>query len=339
MSERDLVGDLRLALARAGDNWRQPPSLIRRRLDDVLDSDAVAHRSKVHLLVVAAEEKIPTRLERFGREPARIAELAAELAATRGWTTEAAQWSVMTWAEALEPPTHDTIGMRDPGVRTSVPETTELPEQIGAPERIELPESIPLPERTELPTPMPRPASLPPPVGPPLPPPVEPRTPAGPPTTPRAKQRAKSEVEQFLKQPVDAGFIGFAGTPVYFFISFLVMCIIGLVAMVGLFVIEDQHVAYSIYLVFLASAVVTRIVQRSSPQRWLALQGDQVQLIGTRRVNRYRVVPTKVLASCPRSEVTPCSGWPASIMIGDARVYFIRHHRDALTELAHGAAK
>ncbi len=99
---RDLVVALREAVARAGDGWANQPSLLKRRLDDVLAEDAVALRPKVHLLVVAAEERVPSRLTRSQPSPALLAEVAAELADTRGWTAEAATWSVAVWAQALE---------------------------------------------------------------------------------------------------------------------------------------------------------------------------------------------------------------------------------------------
>jgi len=101
MTEIDLVGSLQRAIAQAGTEWTAQPSRLRRRLDEVLGSEARNHRSQVHLIIVAAEEKVPVRLRRTGWSDAERDDVAHALAGARGWTNEAAEWAVVMWAAAL----------------------------------------------------------------------------------------------------------------------------------------------------------------------------------------------------------------------------------------------
>jgi len=145
MNEQDLAATLRQAVELAGDNWRAQPSILKRRLNDILASEATPLRAKVHLLVVAAEEKVPTRLGASGSDPERHREIAAELAATRGWTDAAALWAITTWAAAMgltplsvaepaviEPP----VGTPSEPIRwsddTALPESAVIEPHVGA---------------------------------------------------------------------------------------------------------------------------------------------------------------------------------------------------------------
>lgn len=98
----DFVAPLRAAIERADPNWMTQPSHLRRRLEEELGPDSRQHRAQVHQLVVAAEERIPVRLQRNGWSPGERAELTGVLVSTRGWTPEASEWAVVTWAAALD---------------------------------------------------------------------------------------------------------------------------------------------------------------------------------------------------------------------------------------------
>jgi len=119
MDDLDLTQALRDALGAAGSNWQQQPSILRRRLEQVLAHDAPRHRGRIHQLVVAADEKVPGRLVQKGGDRDQRHELAVTLAATRGWTPWAADWAVTTWAAAL-------------GLTTDVPPSGPPRDHIGA---------------------------------------------------------------------------------------------------------------------------------------------------------------------------------------------------------------
>jgi hypothetical protein len=101
MPGNDLVGPLKAAIQRADPSWITQPSHLRRRLDEELGPDARVYRAQVHQLIVAAEERIPIRLQRDGGSPAEQAELVRLLVGARGWTMTASEWAVATWAAAL----------------------------------------------------------------------------------------------------------------------------------------------------------------------------------------------------------------------------------------------
>lgn len=96
-----MVDALRLAVERSDPAWVSQPSHLRRRLDQVLGSSAKPQRTQVHQLVVAAEERIPVRLQRNGWSPTERDELIQLLIDVRGWTEPAAAWAVITWGGAL----------------------------------------------------------------------------------------------------------------------------------------------------------------------------------------------------------------------------------------------
>ena len=131
MTEPDLVAALREAISRSGEGWQSQPSLLKRRLEQVLGSDAVPSRSQVHLLLVAAEEKVPSRLA-GGPDSTALGEVAHDLAMTRGWTLAAAEWSVEIWAEALRPTSLDRTVLPDPSL---LPPPLPLPPPPPARER------------------------------------------------------------------------------------------------------------------------------------------------------------------------------------------------------------
>ncbi|HEY4609637.1 MAG TPA: hypothetical protein VIH06_10550, partial [Ilumatobacteraceae bacterium] len=142
MTERDLVAALQVAIARADPSWISQPSHLRRRLEEELGPDAREHRAQVHQLVVAAEERVPIRLKRNGWSPTERRELAHLLVATRGWTPEAADWAVATWAAAL--------GLSDDRLETVQPVARPLVDHVAA--ATEMP-SESIPTATELPAP------------------------------------------------------------------------------------------------------------------------------------------------------------------------------------------
>jgi len=101
MTDHDLVGALRVAITRADPSWVNQTSHLRRRLEEELGTDARGHRTQIHQLIVAAEERVPLRLKRNGWSPIERDELVQLLVTTRGWTADASRWAVTTWAVAL----------------------------------------------------------------------------------------------------------------------------------------------------------------------------------------------------------------------------------------------
>jgi hypothetical protein len=77
------------------------PSRLRTALRAELGPDADRHRSQVHQLVVAAEERVPAAVVDLVGDAQGLEELARSLAAARGWTPEVAREAVRTWATAL----------------------------------------------------------------------------------------------------------------------------------------------------------------------------------------------------------------------------------------------
>ncbi|MET0458147.1 MAG: hypothetical protein ABW195_02800 [Ilumatobacteraceae bacterium] len=90
-----------------------------------LGPEARRRRAQVHQLVVAAEERIPLRLKRDGWSERGREDLGQLLVATRGWTAEAADWAVTTWAAALgltdERPAFPAPGERPDEQRLAAP--------------------------------------------------------------------------------------------------------------------------------------------------------------------------------------------------------------------------
>ncbi len=145
MTERDLVAALQAAILRADSNWVSQPSHLRRRLEEEFGADARQHRAQIHQLIVAAEERIPIRLKRNSWSPTERAELGQMLVVTRGWTAEASDWAVTTWAAAL--------GLTDerPAAVPAVQLTRSEPMPAPQPKRAQGPESGALPAATEVP--------------------------------------------------------------------------------------------------------------------------------------------------------------------------------------------
>jgi hypothetical protein len=148
VTDVSIVVALQNALRRADPTWVNQPSHLRRRLEEEFGADARQHRSRIHQLVVAAEERIPTRLQRSGWSDTTRADLARVLIDTRGWTPEASDWAIDTWAAALGVSDHSSGGSRQgPSFRAEAPRPKQAASEVFVGET-ELPERAPA---TELP--------------------------------------------------------------------------------------------------------------------------------------------------------------------------------------------
>ena len=96
-----MVTTLRAALESPSDAGR--PGQLRRRLEAQLGPDETQRlRRLVHQVVAAAEENLPANLRRIAPLTSEsLQRLSGELAASRGWTQEAAQRATQIWAAAL----------------------------------------------------------------------------------------------------------------------------------------------------------------------------------------------------------------------------------------------
>jgi hypothetical protein len=145
ITEQEMALTLRRAVKHAGSGWASQPSRLRLSLEQVLGDEARAHRTQIHQLVVAAEERIPARLSAAGDDSSALGrELAYGLASTRGWTVDAAAWAVRTWAASLGTPldpfdVDDVIANPPPVLRTGerpVVAPTVLPDSAVPPTQL-----------------------------------------------------------------------------------------------------------------------------------------------------------------------------------------------------------
>ena len=322
MSDPDLSTTLRRAIELAGDRWRAQPSILRRGLNELLGADATRLRAQVHLLVVAADEKVPTRLAVAGGDPARLGEIAQDLAATRGWTDEAASWAVTTWAAAMGPATSTSVPL------TSVPPVSVPPVAV-VDEMTALPDD---PEPVAVSTP-PVIASA---------PPVTSALPSAPPpdvgsmTKNRRSQVARRSVERFLGEPVDAVFVGYTGLgPTVHLVLFGFLVVAGIAAMGSIVGAAAPPLPRELLLTEACVAIVTGLVRRLSPMRWVALQGVRVRSIVVQQPWFLgRMTPERIAFDGPLGSGERVEGSARSVMLGDERVYFIPPFTKAAALLA-----
>jgi len=296
MTERDLVAALQVAVARADASWTSQPSHLRRRLEEELGADARQHRAQIHQLVVAAEERIPIRLQRNGWSPSERAELGHVLVATRGWTPEASDWAVATWAAAL--------GLSDerPDAVAAVPRprvehvavATEMPSVSMQPDSPS--------GSTELPTPhFPPPTVLPPryvAVATELPSELATREPMPPAKLPtRGMKRCTRNASKFLGQEVDVAYEVRGWFSPTFALLILVPIAISLLA--------GPAVRTGVWLFVMVLAYASFFW----PRRVLAVKDDLVWLLSMKKFT-YVGKPKKLLAEGTRDDIEFASGWP-----------------------------
>lgn len=306
MTERDLVECLRTAIARADGAWVTQPSRLRRRLDEELGGDARRYRAQVHQLVVAAEERIPTRLQRGGWGDGQRDELVDVLVSTRGWTMDASQWAVDTWAAALgiadARPAIPLVSSSDPSPSESSPSArgsspspvpsdasqfgpTELPDD-GVAEATELPASAPATSQSA--------------------PTAQPTRSADLPT--RGMKKCTRAAAAFLDRELDVAYDVKAGpTP----------ALLLLALPIGLAAFWMPDLSGVLLVLFVAIILVGRLLW---PARILAVSGDQVWLLGSRT---HTPRPTAVRAEGRRSDVEFAGGRPfPSVRFAGERVWF-----------------
>ena len=310
MNERDLVDPLKAAIMRADANWVSQPSHLRRRLEEELGPDARRHRAQIHQLVVAAEERIPVRLKRNGWSPDERDELGHLLVATRGWTAEASEWAVATWAAALgltdERPSAPSLPTRSERAvveptrppkpqsawvgPTDMPSehsgtSTELPyEQFGG--------------ATELPMNDPSPSVDPP-----------PRSRKSPKALPKGGRGCVRHASKFLGHPLDAAYVAKARhTP-----ALLLLAVpIGLAAFVLPALSGVLLFVFMLIMVFGSALWPARIV---------AVRGDEVWLLSKKK--GLSMKPKAVLAHGTRSDIEYAGGWPfPSVRFAGERLWF-----------------
>lgn len=171
-----MLAALRVAVATPADADR--PGRLRQRLDEALGpEDSVRLRRLAHQVVAASEENLPHDLRRITPLTTQsLQRLSEDLAAARGWSSEAAQRTTQLWASAL--------GFGDLAASSWPRDGSSAPP--SAPPSA-FPPAAPLPLSATL-LPGARPAATPPPgppPGPPAgPPPGPPRPSPGPPPGP-----------------------------------------------------------------------------------------------------------------------------------------------------------
>jgi hypothetical protein len=332
MTDDDLVAALRLALARAGDTWRNQPSVLRRRLEGVLGADAVSQRAKVHLLTVAAEERIPERITRSDRSSAQLASIADDLAATRGWTTAAAGWSVATWSAALAPAEVATPAVVEPAEVTSLPDpAVSVVESTSGP--IPLAARAPSEEAATIlpagpPTP---PLSPPPPPSGATPTPVAPAT--GVPGPPNRRQRKLSAtVSNFLDQPIDHAVEGYRGNPKVIGMVIVGLVVGGIVTIAGIFASSTPIAGVGVA-VITVSSIALPMARKAASVCWIAVQGDTIQVIETVRNANNSLVPTGVSFRGTRGDIAQVAGTSSALQIGPSKITFVRSKASAMAIL------
>ena len=322
MSEIHLAEVLREAVERSGDGWQTQPSILRRRLEAVLGRDGPAHRAQVHLLIVAAEERVPIGLGRAGADEGRRRELSSALASTRGWTADAAEWAVDTWAVAL--------GLAPPDL---VPGPVVVPESVA---EVDSERTLVAPEGpTLLPASVVATPELPPPVAAPASPDRSP-LPADP-SGAKGDPKLVAKMEAFLHAEVDAGFAAWSGDP-----RIVVGVVVGIAVATAFFLVGLELASKGLLYVsgaFIVAGVgALPIARRRIPVWWVAVRGTQVTLIGTVRNASNTPIPTRVCVEGPLADVTVVPGSDSSVQIGPEQVTFLRRKAKAMAALSVGCA-
>lgn len=353
MATDDLVDTLKAAIERADPNWVTQPSHLRRRLDDELGADARALRARVHQLVVGAEERVPVRLGRDGWSPEAREELVSRLVATRGWTSAAADWTVVTWAGAMgltderpieqEPlPANRAQRTAPPRVHDvdavsagSMPSATELPSETELPGATELPSATVLPAATELPgaTVLPAAAVLPDatvlpgatttsaPSATELPAAPDADVDSGPPAVPstqlptRGTAKCTAKTAAFLEREIDVAYeVSTGASPAWLLLALPI----------GLASFASPMLAGPLLMAFVLIIAIGRAVW---PKRILAIGGNQVWVLTA----RGRVVrPTGIESESTRDRVEPAGGWPfPAVRVEGRRLWFFFPNRSA----------
>ncbi|WP_051274877.1 hypothetical protein [Cellulomonas sp. URHD0024] len=125
-----MVRSLRAALDGPLDAVTARPGRLRARLNAELGSAAHEHRSDVHLLVAAADERLPQGLVAAQPlDPRSVQDAAQRLADLRGWSIASSLEVVGTWAQALGLPVTERTSS------TPVPTTPPEPQSNPAPGR------------------------------------------------------------------------------------------------------------------------------------------------------------------------------------------------------------
>lgn len=320
-SQVDMTAALRTAIQQAGPGWAAQPSRLRLCLNEELGAGSPAFRAQVHQLVVAAEERVPSRLANAPSEGAPLQELARDLASTRGWNMDASTWAVTTWATAM-----------------GVVEATELggSAPVGSGPTV-LPDLVPVDQGSHAPGPTVLPAS-PASTGPTGPTvlPAQAHTPSVQPLGPPAARAELSELSRsgtkgptrrasaLLGHDVDIAFAVRTGPGPMVSLSLLV---VGLIALFlgGLFG----------SLVWFACATAILVLTFMSPYRVLALAGEQAWLMTTR--NPLSSKPTAVVHHGWRSEIRPVGGWVLPVVsFGGQRLRFFIPNTGAARLLTRG---
>ena len=346
----DLVEPLRAAIERADPSWATQPSHLRRRLDEELGSDSRQHRAQVHQLVVAAEERIPVRLQRSGWSPDARAELVDVLVGARGWTPEASEWTVVTWAAALDltterVPIPSARARPAPAPSPSPVATTEVPtwsarepdvsEQDASDETLVVGHGVVLAgaepltstaDRTVLPgdgtisarTEVPAPAGV---EEVPAPDAHEPvpncalEAPASPVVPsgdlPRSGTKASTkQAKRFLDQEIDVAYNVMAGPSPAWLV--LAAPIPAAISLAG-----PPALRGVVLMVFMLVIIVGRALW---PKRILAVSGSRVWLMKTKGSSTK---PRDIISETTRDQIQFAGGFPPSIRIDGQRLWFL----------------
>jgi hypothetical protein len=324
MTERDIVTALQAAVARADPSWINQPSHLRRRLEEELGTEARQHRAQIHQLVVAAEERVPIRLKRNGWSPSERAELGQVLVNTRGWTPEASDWAVATWAAALN--------LSDERPQAPSPAvTTVRPKVDHAAGATEVP-SDSMPAATELPQlQFPPPTILPPqyaPVATELPSELATRDPMPPAKLPtRGMRRCTGYASKFLGQEVDVAYEvrgWFSPT-----LTLLILVPIAVSLLAG----PAVRIGIRVFVLVLAYASFFW------PRRVLAVKDNVVWLLSVKKFT-YVGKPKKLLAEGTRDDVEFASDWPIpSVRFAGQRHWFHMATASAARRLPTGSSR
>lgn len=318
MDEIDLTDVLRRVLAASDGSWRSQPGRLEAAMRRELGPDARTHRARTHLLVVAAEERVPMRLATAGAGVDVRSDLVDLLCRSRGWTDEAARWTVATWAAALAgggAASGPMPAWSDPGPRRDAPPDAgpfgvpaAQPAAPTAAAPLVTPTAAPaaapaFAPPTELPTPAAVPAS--PPLQPPgqLPPPGQPSPP--PAGLPRGSAKAAKRASAFLGAPVDVAYVAKGADPRWLFTAVLpvigFMVVGGVIGSALLVVSSLLAIAYQqgtpTYVVALAGSRVVALRSSSGARpRSITFDGDRrmVERVAGGTFRSMRVADTQI---------------------------------------------
>lgn len=350
-SRVEMTAALRTAIQQVGPGWAAQPSRLRLGLHEVLGADAPAFRTQVHQLVVAAEERIPSRLANAPSEGAPLQELSNDLASVRGWTTEAATWAVTTWAAALgvdEAKALDGAVPSRPGPTVSPGHT---PTVLPGPAATVLPEGpsdhrSPSAAPAALPTVLPSDAAP----GQSTGPTVLPEHAIRPPGDGVHRESALGGAPAGASaEPVTLDQLSRAGTKLptrrasallghQVDIAFAVRTGPGPLAGVPILAVGVLALLFGGplgTLIWCACAIALLVLACLSPYRVLALSGEQAWLMTTRQP--FSTKPTAVVHHGWRSELRPAGGWLLPVMtFGGQRLRFFIPNTGAARRLARG---